>query len=162
MQWIRQIVKWFLLVLLQVLIFNNLHLFGLCHPFIFILFLLEMPLLPRWAEMLVGAVTGLMMDIFCNSPGVHMAACTAVCYLRPLLLPRLVQNAERITDKVTPLSIGLNEYLRMICIMVPLYHVLVFVLEAWSLHHFGSLLTQILLSALISLLLMIGYALCRR
>ena len=61
-------------MVLQVLLINRLQLGGVCHPFIYILPLLTMPItLPRWADMLIGLAAGLLMDVFCNSLGVHAA-----------------------------------------------------------------------------------------
>ena len=41
-----------------------------------LLCLLMMPItLPHISDMLIGAMVGLVMDIFCNSLGVHMGAC---------------------------------------------------------------------------------------
>ena len=72
MDWTKQIVRYVVIMLLQVLLFDQLQLMGICHPYIYVLCLLMMPItLPRISDMLIGAVVGLVMDIFCNSLGVH-------------------------------------------------------------------------------------------
>ena len=71
MLWLRQIGQWLVAMVLQVLLINRLQLGGVCHPFIYILPLLMMPItLHRWADMLIGLAAGLLMDVFCT-PGVH-------------------------------------------------------------------------------------------
>ena len=75
MVWIKQTGRFLLLLLLQVLLINNLQFLGVCHPYIYIFSLLVMPItLPRWADMLIGGVVGLILDMFCNSLGVMLAA----------------------------------------------------------------------------------------
>ena len=64
MLWLRQIGQWLVAMVLQVLLINQLQLGGVCHPFIYILPLLMMPItLPCWADMLIGLVAGLLMDV---------------------------------------------------------------------------------------------------
>ena len=69
-------------MVLQVLLINRLQLGGVCHPFIYILPLLTMPItLPRWADMLIGLAAGLLMDVLqlvgCAHRGMyHADVCT--------------------------------------------------------------------------------------
>ena len=68
MDWTKQIGRYILVMILQVLLFDQLQLLGVCHPYIYVLCLLMMPItLSHSADMIIGAVVGLIMDIFCNS-----------------------------------------------------------------------------------------------
>ena len=70
MDWTKQIGRYILVMILQVLLFDQLQLLGVCHPYIYVLCLLMMPItLSHSADMIIGAVVGLIMDIFCNSLG---------------------------------------------------------------------------------------------
>ena len=76
MEWIRQIVRLLLVVLLQVLLFDHLQIAGWGMPLVYVLFLMNLPVqVPRWAEMLIGAMLGLVFDLWNSSLGVNMAAC---------------------------------------------------------------------------------------
>ena len=67
MDWTKQIVRYIVVMMLQVLLFDQLQLWGACHPYIYILCLLMLPItLPRSADLLIGAAVGLIMDIFCQ------------------------------------------------------------------------------------------------
>lgn len=154
MQWIKHIGYWVLLMLVQVLLLDNLHFLGICHPYIYLLFLLTMPrTLPRWAEILVGAVVGLMMDIISNSLGIHMMACTAVSLLRPILLDGMVQDVDRITGRITAEAISMPIFARIIVILVTLHHTLVFMMDAYGFQHFYLTLAGIILSTVLTLAL---------
>ncbi len=77
------------------MLINNLQLGGYCHPYLYVVCLLVMPLtLPRWVDLLIGALVGLTLDAFCNSAGVHMAACTMLMLIRPYLIERMVVDSE--------------------------------------------------------------------
>ena len=97
MDWTRQLGRYAIVMLLQVLLFNQLQLWGVCHPYIYILCLLMMPItLPHSIDMVIGAVIGLVMDVFCNSIGVHMAGCILLMFIRPYLLGAIVNDKDRL------------------------------------------------------------------
>lgn len=163
MEWLRQIGRLALLMALQVLLFNRLQIAGLCFPMVYILFLLNLPTrLPRWGEMLIGFAVGLLMDIWFNSLGVHIAACTAIAFLRPLLLSNLVQEMERVNGEVRSLSIGRIEYVKYVVILTLIHHFIVFSLEAWSLQNWWIILLQIICSSIMTLIVILGYDLVRK
>jgi len=149
---LRHTVRLVLLLLLQGLLINNLHWLGAFHPYIYMLALLMWPAsMPRWAEMLIGAAVGLVMDAICSTAGVHMAACVAVAYFRPLLIRYMVQDAHRISTQVGSLTMGDWQFITLMSVMVVLHHALVFLLEAWSLQHIGWLILTTLLSSVVTI-----------
>lgn len=156
MTWIKAILKLIALLLVQVLVFQNLHFMGICHPYVYILFLIIMPQLPRWAELLVGAAVGLLMDMICSSPGVHMGACVAMMFLRGILLQHFVQDAKRVTGEIDSLEIGRTEFIRLSVCSILCHHTLIFLLEAWGTTH----LLWVLLTALVSSAVTISITLC--
>lgn len=157
MNWIKQIILLLLLVLLQVLVFQNLHFMGICHPYIYVLFLLCMPVLPRWAELLIGAALGCVMDMFFLSPGVHMAACVALCYVRGRILEGMGPESKRIQGRIDSTALGLVEYIKWVIVLVLCHHILVFLLDAWSLHLLVWSLLSALLSSAITIAMVFGY-----
>ena len=158
MEWIRQIVRLVVVVLLQVLLFDHLQIAGWGLPMVYVLFLMNLPVqVPRWAEMLIGAMVGLMFDVWHSSLGVNMAACVAFCYLRPILLGNLIQDLERVKGEVCSATIGRMEYVRCLAILTVVHHLLVFSLESWSWHNWWIVLLQTLLSSVLTILIIMGY-----
>lgn len=155
---LRHILSLVIVLLLQMLVFNNLHFLGICHPYIYILFLIALPIrIPQWIELLIGFGVGLIVDMFCGSPGVHTAACSFLAYLRPIFIKRTIQDAERISMTIDGLSIGFNEYVKLVVLYTILHHTLVFLIEAWSLAHFWLLLAKIIVSSLFTIALLLFY-----
>ena len=158
MEWIRQIVRLVVVVLLQVLLFDHLQIAGWGLPMVYVLFLMNLPVqVPRWAEMLIGAMVGLVFDVWHSSLGVNMAACVAFCYLRPILLGNLIQDLERVKGEVCSATIGRMEYVRCLAILTVVHHLLVFSLESWSWHTWWIVLLQTLLSSVLTILIIMGY-----
>ena len=117
--------------------------------------------LPRWADMLIGAFVGLVVDIFCNSLGVHIAACVLLMYVRPYLIDAYVSDRERLIGDIDTQSIGVLDFIKYIVILVLLRHTMVFCLTAWSFSHFWFTLLEIVVSSAVSIVLIIGYDLMK-
>ncbi|MBQ2541115.1 MAG: rod shape-determining protein MreD [Paludibacteraceae bacterium] len=162
MKWIRQTIRFIVLLLLQVLLINNLRISGYCHPYLYVACLLVMPItLPRWVDLIIGAFVGLILDAFCNSAGVHMAACTMVMLIRPYLIERMVVESERLTDEINISSIGPTSFSIYAAILIAAHHVVVFFLTNWF-HSVLFTLGQITVSAAITYGLVIGYEFLRK
>lgn len=158
--WLKYIGIFIMLLFLQVLLFDNLHWLGLVHPFIYIWAIILLPIeLPRWMQMLIGAAIGMVMDLFTHAPGIHMAGCVMIAYLRPLLVAGVVQDIDRLKGAVTSDTIGMGNWMRILAILVAVHHIIVFMLEAFTFAHFGFTLLQIILSGVFSytLILMLEY-----
>ena len=162
MEWTKQIGRYLLIMLLQVLLFDQLQLWGACHPYIYVLCLLMMPItLPHSVDMLIGAFAGFIMDIFCNSLGVHMAACILLMYIRPYLIGVIVNDKDRLNEQISLHAIGMEALLKYTVIMVLIHHLTVFSLAAWSWSHMGFVLLETIVSSTITILLVIGYNVLR-
>ena len=117
--------------------------------------------LPHSADMLIGAFAGFIMDIFCNSLGVHMAACILLMYIRPYLIGVIVNDKDRLNEQISLHAIGMEALLKYTVIMVLIHHLTVFSLAAWSWSHMGFVLLETIVSSTITILLVIGYNVLR-
>lgn len=158
MDWTKQIGRYIVVMILQVLLFDQLQLLGVCHPYIYILCLLMMPItLPHSADMFIGAAAGLIMDVFCNSMGVHTAACIFIMFVRPYLIGALVNDKDRLNEQISLRALGMEALLRYVVIMVVIHHLTVFLLAAWSWAHIGFVLIETIVSSIITISIIIGY-----
>lgn len=158
MEWTKQIGRYILVMVLQVLLFDQLQLWGACHPYIYLLCLLMMPItLPPIADMLIGGIIGLIMDMFCNSLGVHTASCILIMFLRPYLLGVILNDKDRLNEQVSLRSIGMEAFIKYVVILVLIHHLTVFSLAAWSWYHIGFVLLETVVSSVITIFVIIGY-----
>jgi len=158
MDWSKQLGRYVLVMALQVLLFDQLQLWGACHPYVYIMCLLMMPItLPHSVDMIIGAIVGLIMDIFCNSLGIHIASCILLMFIRPYLIGSIVNDKDRLNEQISLRAIGMEAMLKYVVILVLVHHLAVFSLAAWSWHHIGFVLLETIVSSIVTILIIIGY-----
>lgn len=144
------------LVLVQVLILNQVQFSGFVNPYVYILFILLLPLsTPRYAVLILAFFLGLAIDIFSNSLGLHAAATVFIAYARPLVV-RLISNREEDrNDYPGLLQNKLSWFLSYVSIMVFMHHFLLFYLEVFSFSHFAGTLYRVIISSFFSIFVIV-------
>jgi hypothetical protein len=153
----RYILQFFLLVLLQVLLLNNIHLGGYLNPYMYILFILLLPFdTPPWLVLILGFLLGMSVDLFMNTIGMHASATVFMAFLRPgvlkLIAPRDGYEAgtlPRISQQ------GAEWFIRYALILTFGHHLFLFFAEAFHFADFFATLLRIILSTIFSSLLII-------
>ncbi len=144
------------LVLIQVLIFNQVQFSGFFNPYIYVLFIILLPLsTPRYAILILAFLLGFVIDIFSNSLGVHSAATVFVAYVRPLVI-RLISNRE--DDKSDYPGLNQNKlswFISYVFTIVFLHHALLFYLEVYTFVNFFNTLYRVILSSLFSIIVIV-------
>jgi len=154
---LQNIFRFVLLVLFQVLVLNNIQFLGYINPYLYILFILALPVqLPRWFLLILAFVLGLTIDIFSNTIGMHAFATVFVAFFREGII-KLFTNIEE-GNNPTPSfhTFGVSAYIKYVVLMVMIHHTLLFILEAFSFSNFWIMLTKIILSSLVSIMLILG------
>ena len=60
-------------------------------PYLYFLFILWLPFsIQGLACLMIGFVTGLVLDYFTMTPGLHAAACVLIAYARPFVITVLI------------------------------------------------------------------------
>lgn len=151
-------IAWFIgLTLIQVLLLNNICLFGYATPFIYVYFLLVIDKdVDQSVLMLMAFLLGLIVDIFSNTPGVNAAASVFLAFVRPTLL-RLFSPREEFENFEPGIhSLGFWPFTRYTIVSLLVHHAAVFLLEAFSFAHLGYLSLRILCSTLLTIMLVIA------
>lgn len=148
----RNIVRFIVVVLFQVLVMDNVMINGYMVPYIYLLFILLMPFeTPRWVQLISAFLLGLGIDLFENTPGMHTAATLLVAFIRPYLLNLLAPRDGYEPDTFPRIYYyGFVWFLKYTIIIVFIHHLVLFYLEAFQLTDFFSTLLRVLLSTLLS------------
>ena len=81
------IIRFFLLILSQVLVFNNLNFLGFINPMIYILFLNWYPVKQNRAVFIgLSFLLGLSIDFISDTLAINAAAIVTIAYLRPTIM----------------------------------------------------------------------------
>ena len=84
---LRNILRFLVVILFQVLVMDNVMINGYLIPQVYLLFILLMPFeTPRWMQLVSGFLLGMGIDLFLNTPGMHTFATVAVAFVRPYFL----------------------------------------------------------------------------
>jgi len=141
-----------LLILFQVLLFNNIQFSGYVNPYVYIMFILLLPIeIPSWLLLLLSFITGLIIDFFSGSPGMHTSATVLAGFVRPYVL-RLVSPRDGYDSGADPsmLIYGFRWFLTYTLLIVIIHHITLFYLEVFRLADFFRTLLRIILSTLFS------------
>lgn len=146
----EQILNLILLLLVQLPLVHRIVLFDKAFGFFYVGFLLLLPrTLSRSYLMLIGFITGLIIDVFTNTPGIHASASVGVMFLRNFWLN--VVNDD--TQELTNLNVGTLKKTGFIYFVFPLvfiHHFLIFTIENGGFHLFGMILSKVVFSAIFS------------
>ncbi|AWH84966.1 rod shape-determining protein MreD [Flavobacterium album] len=149
---IINIIRFILLLALQVVVCNNIDLFGFVDPYPYILFILLYPVNGNKAGLLVSAFfLGLILDMFMNSGGAHAVACVTLAYLRPVFFKfsfgiSYEYQTVRINDRLSP------ERFSFLLISVVTHHLILYLLEIFRFSLAWDILVRTLLSTVFTLI----------
>ena len=86
-QFLQRLWMFVLLVLVQVLVLNHMHIMGYATPALYIYYILKLKSeTPRKSLLLQAFFIGLCIDIFSNTPGMNAGAATFMAFARRPLL----------------------------------------------------------------------------
>ncbi len=160
---LQNLLRFLVLILAQVLVLNNIRFIGYINPYIYILFILLLPVrFPRWLSMILGFITGLIIDSFTNTPGVHAAATVLMAYLRNPVINVFINLEEGVNPDPGFSSFGIASFVKYITSMVVIHHAALFFLEVFSFDDVGQTLLRILLNSIVTLFLLLGLQLINK
>lgn len=142
-----------LLLLAQIIVFNAIDLLGYINPYPYVLFLLLFPFMANRSLLLVIAfVTGLVMDIFGDSGGIHAAACLTLAYLRPVAL-RIAFGVSYEYNTIRISNTTLYERFVYISFLVVIHHLILFSLEVFNVNSIPYILQKTLFTSIFTIVL---------
>ena len=145
-----------ILVLAQALVFSRIHVFGVATPFVYVYFAMFFQRnASRWLQLVSCFLVGLIVDMFCNTPGLSAASLTLVGFVQPYLLEAFLSKED--SDKYVPSikNMGLMRYFSYALILTLLFCIVMFSLEAFSFSHFAEWILCVSSSFVLTLLLVL-------
>jgi len=153
----KVIVMFLVFTLLQVLLLNRIHLFGVASLFLYVFVIIKIPVnVTRSQIVIISFLLGLAVDIFTNTLGMHAAACTLAGFFREPLINAFIER-EKLGDDVSPSAqlLGMGAYLKIVVSVVFLHHITLFVIESFSLFDPLFLTVRIVASVILTSLIIL-------
>ncbi len=156
---LKNIVRFFVFILVQVYVLDKippLHQYVI--PYLYFLFILWLPFsVSRMGLLFIGFITGMTLDWFTNTPGLHAAACILVAYLRPFVINVLTPKdpSEFNYREPSPKAMGWTPYMVYVLVLTIVHHGYLTLLEWLSFGSFLHFLIKVISTTAISMLLIV-------
>jgi len=149
---IINIFRWLILLFIQIFLLRNMAFYNLSTPFIYVLFLLVLPFnTPNLLLYIIAFITGLTLDAFYDTLGVHTSACVALSLVRILFIS-VSLNREAIDEPEPSLgNMGFRWFSLYAVLCIFTHHVILFFLEAFKFTSLAYTLGRALLSVVFTL-----------
>lgn len=154
---LQNIVRFFLLILIQIFVLNNIRFLGYINPYIYILFIFLLPVkFPRWLSLILAFVMGLIIDAFSNTPGIHAFSTVLVAFLRNPVINIYTSVEEGANPVPSFYSFGVAAFVKYIITLVLIHHTTFFFLEIFGFENIGQTLMKIILNAFFTTVIIFG------
>ena len=156
LDWIRNGVFFVVLLLVQALVLNYVHLFDCATPLLYVYFVLPTRRnQPQWLTLLLCFCMGLCVDSFSNTPGVAAASMTLAGVLQPYLLRLFIQQDSPEDLRPSIKVLGPMKYVFYTIIIVTVYCLMFFTLEAFNFFNWLQWLASVGGSTVVTILLIL-------
>ncbi|HEY0898226.1 MAG TPA: rod shape-determining protein MreD [Sphingobacteriaceae bacterium] len=154
---ITNLIRFIVLVLLQVLFLKNTGYYNLATPYLYILFILLLPFeIPNFLLFLLAFITGLTVDVFYDTLGLNAAACSLLALVRILFISVTVQKDGFDNEPEPRLGLmGFRWFFFYAVILTFFHHLVLFTFEVFRFSEVPYILLRALLSSLFTVFLIL-------
>jgi len=143
-----------LLIILQITLFDKIHLFGFATPLLYIYFILKLPgNMNRILVLFLSAILGLSIDWFSHTLGINMLACVVIGFFRSFLLNWLTPRDLVENYSLSFSTFGVRTFLRYAFITTLIHHTILFTTEYLSFFDPLALIFRITGSVILTVIL---------
>ena len=153
--------RFVLLVFLQLFVLNNIQFSGFVNPYLYVLFIMLLPFeISGWFMLVLGFVSGLVIDIASATIGYHTIATVFLAYCRFHLL-RFIAPRGGYEHGVTPAlqSLGFSWFFKYASILTLAHHFVLFSVESFRFNDLLPIILRTLGSSFFTILLIFIYQL---
>jgi rod shape-determining protein MreD len=149
---LNNISRFIILLVLQIVIFNNINFYGFLNPYPYVLFILLFPINGNRLSLLITSFSiGLILDMFLNSGGIHATASLCLAYIRPTLFKfsfglSYEYQTIKIADKIT------SERVVFLLLSIIIHHFILFLFEFYRLSLLPTVLFRTLATTILTFL----------
>jgi rod shape-determining protein MreD len=149
--------RFILLLAIQIFLLKNIGYYNLSIPYLYILFILLLPFgTPNWFLFFLAFSTGLTVDVFNDTLGLHALACTILAFVRIIFISLTVQRDGFDNEPEPRLGImGFRWFLFYTIILAFFHHLILFTFETFRFSEIGYTLIRVVLSCLFSTILIL-------
>jgi rod shape-determining protein MreD len=154
---IFNLIRFILLVFIQVFLLKNITLYNLSTPYLYILFILLLPFeTPNIVLFALAFILGLTIDAFYDTPGLHTSACVLLALVRILFISITVQKDGFDNEPEPTLSLmGFRWFFTYALVLTFFHHLFLFNMEVFRLTELQYTLGRVALSSIFTVFLIL-------
>lgn len=153
---IQRLLRLFVLLLFQVLVFNQVHLLGYMTPLVIGYMVVCFHRgTSRVAMLMWGFTIGILFDVFNNTAGMASASCTLIAMIQPSLLTAFTPRDAAEDFTPTLQTLGFWNYMLYVFLLMLVLHGTFYLLDAFTLANWQLTLITIVGSTLLTTLLIV-------
>jgi len=146
-------VRFALLVLVQVLVFNRLNFFGFINPMVYILFLYWFPIKENRSLFILSSfLLGFCIDLFSDTMALHAAATVTIAYIRPTIM-RFVFGVNYEFQSFKLSNSTRAQQITFLALLIIAHHLIFFTLEIFNLSNLLLILKKVVFTGIATLIL---------
>ena len=155
--YIRNIFRFFTVILLQVLLLDNIQMGGYLSPYFYIIYIVLLPFeTPKWLLLSLAFLLGLSVDLFNGTPGMHAAASVFMAFMRPFILKNFSPRDGYESGTFPRIHYyGIEWFTKYILILVLAHHFFLFFIEAFRFSDIFFTFGRIVLNTILTGILII-------
>ena len=143
------------LILAQVLLFNQMNIFGFVNPMLYLLFLVMYPFdLNQTFYIFIGFLLGFFIDFISQTGGAHTIASLSVSYLRPIIMKYSYGLTSERPKSIITDPRKTNNFVFLL-IFISVHHFIYFAIAYFSADAFLLIIKNSLLTMIFSLILIL-------
>jgi len=153
------ILRFALLVFLQLFVLNNIQFSGFVNPYLYVLFIMLLPFeVSGWFMLALGFVLGLVIDVASVTIGYHTIATVFMAYFRFHLL-RFIAPRDGYEPDMSPTlqSLGFSWFFKYASILTLAHHFALFWIESFKINDLLPATLRALASSIFTILLIFIY-----
>lgn len=144
------------LVLIQVLVFNHINLFGYINPMVYISWVFLFPIRKNIGLLLISSfLLGLSIDFFSDSGGINAASILVIAFIRLPILKIVLRKSDFDYLLFNLRAVSFSKAFIFITILTLVHHFIVFSLEYFSFNSINSIIYNTILTSIFTIIIII-------
>lgn len=147
-------IRFISLILLQVLVFNHMNIFGDINPMVYIVWVFLFPFRKNRSLLLIlSFLLGISIDFFSDSGGVNAFAITFIAYFRLPIIKAILRKSDFDYVQFNLRTLSYNKAFLFIATLTLIHHFIVFGIEYFSFEAFGTIIFNTILTSIFTILI---------
>ena len=146
---ITYLISFFVYIVLQTVLLNKIVISNLAFCFFYIGFLIYLPFnVSRIALLILGFLIGFIIDIFGDTIGIHMIACTLLMFVKPYWQQASLGDIGELTGFISMKGVSVIRLMVYTIPLLLLHHLTIFILDAIGVGFQYEIVFKVILSTI--------------